>query len=268
MFATKPQNARVDRSRTITRGLRLCWLARPIPMAAGVTHNDLLGNALEYQDGNNTTTDNIHGTWGSAVRQINAAADDYLRVMGSHTWLGDKDLTVVLGHRKTDLTDRDSYGFGLAAFGAKTISCTMPFSDGNVYWDYGGFGSGNRVTWTSADIDTKPHIWGFTVGNSTQEIWRDGVRKAVNAASDASRTASNSTDSNQFHIISNGSASDASEHYFVYVWNRMLTRSEMTKITHPHGDPFFFLRPRRVIGKAPVAGGASVVVLRRRREGA
>lgn len=91
------------------------------------------------------------------------------------------EVTIMAGYRKTDGTDRNSAMFGV--HGSETIShhALVPFGDGTVYWDTGGFNDpANRETaaWTN---DTSFHVWAFTSGARGHEIWLDGVKIASNA---------------------------------------------------------------------------------------
>jgi hypothetical protein len=89
--------------------------------------------------------------------------------------------TVVLGLRKSDATLRPSAAFGtLSGSDADACGAHVPYSDGTVYWDYGGqVGGTSRLTvsgLTFGDDD-----WAFGTGPAGMQIWQNGRLRASNA---------------------------------------------------------------------------------------
>lgn len=103
----------------------------------------------------------------------------------SNLYLTTTAVTVVIGYRKTDSTLRTAAAFGVenGAGPDVTTRCGahLPYSDGVVYWDFGGVTAGStRVTYSSGVFGDD--TWVFTVGARGMEIWQNGFLRASNAA--------------------------------------------------------------------------------------
>jgi len=127
-------------------------------------------------------------------------ASDATRLLGTT-----QGFTFALHYRKTDATARVSAGFGLLDGGNINVraGAHLPWSDGSVYFDYGGNSTG-----TTRVIATTPTFgddwWVFTVGARGMEIWQNGVKLASNAAT-PSRTASSAA----YFLGTHGTGTDA-----------------------------------------------------------
>jgi hypothetical protein len=89
--------------------------------------------------------------------------------------------TVCIIRRKTDTTARQSTLFGVEDFSlSNSVRCGahVPYSDGTVYWDYGGASGSNRLTVASLTFTTNVEKWIFTAGPQGSTIWRDGLKLA------------------------------------------------------------------------------------------
>jgi len=87
--------------------------------------------------------------------------------------------TVCIIRRKIDTTLRASTLFGVEDGGlADSSRCGahVPYSDGNVYWDYGGNGAPNRLVVGGLSFTTNVEKWIFTAGPQGSNIWRDGIK--------------------------------------------------------------------------------------------
>lgn len=89
--------------------------------------------------------------------------------------------TVCLIRRKVDTTLRPSTLFGVEDSGGGnpiTVKCGShcPYSDGTVYWDYGGNSAPNRLTISGLTFTTLVERWTFTAGPQGMAIWRDGKK--------------------------------------------------------------------------------------------
>lgn len=87
--------------------------------------------------------------------------------------------TVLVIRRKLDTTARASTLFGVedSVFMPTTIRCGahVPYSDGSVYWDYGGLSGVNRLIVAGLTFTTNVEKWIFHAGPRGSAIWRDGV---------------------------------------------------------------------------------------------
>lgn len=99
--------------------------------------------------------------------------------------------TIMLGYRKRDGSNRASAAFGVdSSTDAHWCHVFLPFSDGTIYWDFGGNSDGfQRLAKSGETFDTSLHVWGFTLGSRGHEIWLDGVKIASNAQTAFGRTA-------------------------------------------------------------------------------
>lgn len=98
--------------------------------------------------------------------------------------------TVMMIYAKRDTTNRNSRLFAQNTTGASNfLSCHGPYSDGTVYWDFGGnTGGTSRLSVAGQSwVALKPSVWFFINGDRGKEIWRDGLL----IASGATRTTRN-----------------------------------------------------------------------------
>lgn len=56
----------------------------------------------------------------------------------------------------------------------------MPYTDGTVYFDFGGFSEGSTRLSVGGLTIKKHDVWAFTVGRRGMEIWQNGIRRASN----------------------------------------------------------------------------------------
>lgn len=90
--------------------------------------------------------------------------------------------TVALHYRKIGAAAATA-GFGLDAsanawFRAGTH---FPFSDGTLYWDFGGNSAGTSRL-TAAGLTYGDDFWVFTAGPRGMEIWQNGIRRSQQAS--------------------------------------------------------------------------------------
>lgn len=163
--------------------------------------------------------------------------------------------SIVLAWRKTDTTNRTGRAL-LTGSGTSLLGLYLPYSDGTVYFDYGGTGSGTtRVS--KSGLTFGDDLWVFTVGPRGMEIWQNGVRRASNTAK-PTRTSSSA----RLNINGDGSG-DRADFGGLLVYKRQLAMHEIVAITADMHAPF---RPakRRAVGPVPAGGGggASPLLLR------
>lgn len=160
----------------------------PMMAQGGPLILDLSGTGRHGQGSGITWTDS---PLGNAVR-FDAISDwvDF----GDASWLPTSEITIVLWQRKTDTTLRASSAFGVHDISDATrCGAHLPYSDGVIYFDFGGQTSGTtRVTASGLSFDTDWHCWVFTIGSRGMEIWRDG---AIVGSNTATPTRSSSTNS-------------------------------------------------------------------------
>jgi hypothetical protein len=149
--------------------------------------------------------------------------------------------TAMLLYRKTDATLRASGAFGVAA-GASSNRCgvSLPFSDGIVYWDFGGtVGGVTRLSVSGLTFGND--VWFFTTGARGMEIWQNGILRAANSAN-PTRVSS----ANAYELGTHGSQpSDLAQFGGFHLWRRQLAPADIKHLsTHPWAffrAPFFDL---------------------------
>lgn len=154
--------------------------------------------------------------------------------------------SIVLLHRKTDTTLRASAAFGMAGTGADVnrLGCHLPYSDGSLYFDYGGTIDGTtRLAIAGLTWDTNWHTWVFVTdpasGGQGMRVYRDGMLVGSNTGT-PTRTASGNVG---FYLNFGNwaSANDAAEFAYFAIYNRALRPNQVASVT---ADPFSPFRRR------------------------
>lgn len=126
--------------------------------------------------GNPTWAANSDGTCGRAN-----AVTDYWNLGPADNFLNEARATILAIHRKTDSTNRAAGHFGLNESAAgKRAGGHVPYSDGTVYWDFGGQSSPNRLTASGLSF-TGIQKWVFVAGTKGSAIYRNGLLVASSA---------------------------------------------------------------------------------------
>jgi len=97
--------------------------------------------------------------------------------------------TILYIRKLQDVTVRASRHFGFTASGSGVLLAFVPWSDGLIYWDYGGSSGNNRLTWSGYTKATNIEYWAFTAGVGGTSIYFNGDLKASKSVT-ISRTAS------------------------------------------------------------------------------
>lgn len=115
--------------------------------------------------------------------------------------------TCLIIRRKVDTTARASTLFGTEDDGSfpagHRCGAHVPYSDGTVYWDYGGNGGNNRLTVSGLTFTTLVEKWAFLAGPQGSSIWRDGIKLASQATA-LTRIVNTSTGNNGGWVINGG----------------------------------------------------------------
>lgn len=122
--------------------------------------------------------------------------------------------TMFVFRRSRDTTLRASMLCGSAsATISQTVLAHAPYSDGNIYFDFGGSGASTRISTTFAK-STSPETLVFIAGpNKGREIWRNGVKIAGNVTLTGTRTSS----ATGFGVGGNGSSAIGQDNDDVYL---------------------------------------------------
>jgi hypothetical protein len=166
--------------------------------------------------------------------------------------------TILFIRRFTDTTLRASATFGVddpaSAFGHR-CGAHVPFSDGNVYWDFGGVTGANRISFANAK-SLLPESWAFRAGSLGSSIWLNGQKKASQGTA-ITRT---STSSLAFYVNGGNNTTivgDFQEFFFFAVYKTELPDAAIQQWM---ADPFCMLMPSPPISRRiflPAIGGAA-----------
>ena len=90
---------------------------------------------------------------------------------------------LVFRHTDTTLHASNAFGAGTVAEQGFAVSCYMPFSDGNVYFDFGGNATGRISAAWGGKTTTGLQICICVAGpRKGREIWRNGRKLVANTA--------------------------------------------------------------------------------------
>lgn len=231
----------------------------------------LIWGLLPHELGGTTTKDVVKGaragvfngapTWGPGPRGPIIkfpATTDYLAAGTAAFLPTTANFSLVLSWKKNDTTKRNSNPFGeLAGVIAQRCQAHLPYSDGTVYFDYGGATNGTTRVQAAGLTFGGDDIWVFTVGRRGMEIWQNGLLRASNTAQ-PTRTASSAT----WCINKGSSAGDLAQTSGVLVYERQLLPGEIAAVSTDIYAPFRPPKRRRAAKAAAAPGGSSPLLLR------
>jgi hypothetical protein len=179
------------------------------------------------------------------------------------TLLGTTRCTILVLRSLNSTSFSATQSHGYTAGDTDRVAVHFPYTDGNVYWDYGNFftntGGGRLVATTSGTwVAGKIEAWAFIADPTRgREIWRDGVR----IANHTGRTASRNTTSQAFRVgAAAGSAQPENVFQFVLLGDTAL---DADRIEAWSENPWRIFTPRLrsiFVGSALVeASGSSAV---------
>jgi len=146
--------------------------------------------------------------------------------------------TVLLIRRNHDTTARESSSFGTGSSGGgdpgHRIQAHLPFSDGIVYWDFGGSSGANRLT-VAHTKTTNIEYWAFTAGSQGSAIYLNGNELASQSTA-ITRTAS--TDNWGIH----SGATFAGDNEDIYLLMFLNTQWSAAQVAEWYQDPYGMIR--------------------------
>lgn len=193
------QHQQVNRGHPLARGLVLCTL-----LARGSGWRDIIRGAYVASTAGLSTSVGPHGP---SIDQVSGVTSGHT-IDATGGWLPTTSATVTLLHAKTDATLRQNRSFGSFSStlhaAAQLISVHHFWTDGNIYWDFGGNTGANRLTVAQTAIPGTMDIWSFVAGLAGMSIWRNGAKIASQSTA-VSRT---NTDVTHFGLGNGGSATN------------------------------------------------------------
>jgi hypothetical protein len=208
----------IDWSNPITRGLVGAWTGSS-PNVNLVTGTLLVNAASNIAPGRNGLeyASQIGGGSTSGVQLLSA----------DETPTGQACATLL--YRKRDTTNRDSTAFGSTAVtDANRFQVHLPYTDGIVYFDYGGTTSGSsRISVSGLTFGND--VWSFNNSPTGLQIWQNGILRASNSGGSQTRT------SGLLRMFGSGwttGGSDAANTAVFLVHDRALTAAEIISLSN------------------------------------
>lgn len=152
-------------------------------------------------------------------------------------------ITVLFIRRKTDATVRNVTLFGQSGSTAsQRCGLHFPYGDGNIYFDFGGLSSPNRLTIGGQSWNTKPDMGAAVVGKQGMAVWRNGIKIGSSAT-----VVTRSQGAGATLQINNGNSAlgDLQEFYFFAVCKQEWS-DEM--IAWWMAEPYAMLRSQNPLG--------------------
>ena len=100
------------------------------------------------------------------------------------------DATIFVVRRSLDTTARQSSLFGYNGGNDNRVSVNGPWSDGNIYFDFGGIDASQRISTTFAKSTNVDYLVFVAGGGKGREIWRNKVKIAGDATKGGARPSS------------------------------------------------------------------------------
>lgn len=252
-----PPGSQINFGHPLAQGLVGCWLMNE---GGGRRIADLASlNSLNFSVSSDV--------WGLTKRGFVAFNNAVTASGGFHTntarFIPTKNVTIVINKFKTDTTNRASSGFGVLNSDLGTsrrCGAHLPWSDGIVYWDFGGATGSNRIS--KSGLTFGDDIWAFSAGDKGMKMYQNSILWASSTTS-ITRGTTNAID----FYIGNGNndaalySTDICKFGFCYFYNRILLPSEVRDLSFA---PYQFIQPR-VYRFYSVPAGVSANVLTRRR---
>ncbi len=245
----------VNRAHRLGRGL-VCFLLM----------NERSGGQVFDLSGNNRT-----GTFGVGVASpswgagkygsviVHDATTDRINLGAGPGFIPTDAITIVLKCKKRDATNRVSGAFGHdVGIGInETCGVHLPYSDGTVYWDFGG--TTEDVTRESvAGLTFGDDIWVFTSGPRGMEIWQNGILRSFNNATPTR----NDVAIESFFLGQKGAtASDLVDYGWFIMYDRQISVSEVAELYWNSFGMFEQDDIALMAVEAPAPGGGQVIMI-------
>ena len=251
-FSRQPQTApQINWSNSLTRGLVGAWV--------GSSPNLNLVNNAQLTGGSQYIAPGTNGFEYSPPAGING----FQLLPSEQTPTGPACATLL--YRKRDNTNREAVAFGTSLGNDATrFLAHLPYSDGVVYFDYGGISVGSTRL-SVAGLTFGNDVWSFNNSPTGLQIWQNGILRASN--NNAARTRTNTAGLNIGGVGINAYTDAANTAVFL-VHNRALTAAEIISLSRnpwqifKSTSPVFYSLPSSpttidgFVGQAVAAGSA------------
>ncbi|KKL11776.1 hypothetical protein LCGC14_2542410, partial [marine sediment metagenome] len=211
----------------------------PIWLGGGAVAQNLADRTKEGTIVDTANTVWRHGRRGRVLEQLVANASDVNA--DAINFIPDAEvpttaITICIHQRKTDAVNRVSGAFGSLDVDAATrCAGSIPYSDGKVYWNFGGTTEGvSRLSLSGLTFGDD--VWVFVSGSRGMEIWQNGT--LVGSHGNSVTRITGSTDWGLGHGGEMGN--DLVEYSFFALWQRELSHSEIRLASN---NPFGMITP-------------------------
>jgi hypothetical protein len=245
-------------NRHLPEGAVMLWLLNeagglPFNLASVRSHRALTGGA--QPTGTNVGV-NGSASWrattrGPGVEFATTSANLQIGNVDDLTFLT-REVTALIGWEKTDTTNRASSAWGYSGVLNKRLHSHMPFSDGTVYFDFGGQTSGSTRLAVAGLTVTGYNTWGFSVGRGMQ-MWQaqNGLHARLVGSNAATPTRDAGAQNSGFHLNQPSSGGDLAICHWFFLHRLQLSGEHVRAIlAAPFGELVEPL-PRRTINLAP-----------------
>ncbi len=239
-------------------------LARFKPLQAPTTLSDIYAGSSSIVPGRKYGLSVRHGATTDIMRltaDLSAGVgfdNEVGQVVGDQTGQASHEtlqgVTILLCYRKTDVTLRAAYVLAVNdASVAAQCAINIPYSDGNIYWAYGGTTPNvSLLTVASGGLTLGDDLWTFTTGVRGMECWQNGILRGSNTGNSTRGTVAGNA-----HFGWDGLASpatDLADIALIMTWRRQLTKAEVMAVS---ANPWQVFQPRIVLFASPPAQTAS-----------
>lgn len=222
----------------------------------------LVPTSGDYKDYKNSVTPTNSGvtstTGANGPRALFDSINDYLDYGASNAFLGDgtNGTTVIIGLKKSDATERDCQHFCVdSTTGNERFWASLPFVDGNCYFDSFGTGNGRNFCASGTEGDD---VWILVSGPSGKHMWKNG--SDLSSSATAAQVGTPTTAAFRIGKAANVQGGDLFELDYLIILNTEVTSSG--DIATLFTDPVAMWRPViPALSSATINAGATTLTL-------
>ena len=195
------------------------------------------------------------GAVGTAAVGTGTSTPTMASIANGSTFMATTSATIVYAGK---LIARFNTGGGsIGQFGGGSqLGAYIPYSDGKVYWDFGGYTEGtNRLSVAGLSFSDSD-VFVFTVGARGMEIWQNGIKRASNSATPTSTIISTAFG---VHQRSNAGGTDRMRTYAFGYARKQLPTDVCAELSRDLWGTAFVQRRRGIVAGIAAAARRRVV---------
>lgn len=238
----------------------MTWRLRKIPSKTQPKHNLRLAKGLpqptavflgskglmDALNAKQFTLTNSALSVGQVGLALSQTANGYLGLSSTADILfpSSYEATIIFYRKKKIATLGNVVSFGYAAAGnteGSRVMSNCPWSDGNIYWDFGNIWTGRLVA-SGLSFSSNPECYIFIAGAERgREIWRDGKLEASSSANAPRSSYIGQTYIGCDPVVTSVADSDNEEVYLFAVFPEALSQAQCREIS---ANPYSIFEPR------------------------